>query len=453
MSFANPIIEAGVCDLAALFADRAVTPVEVFHAYQSRISGLDGALGCYVALDMARAEQAAHESAERWAKGQALSMLDGAPIAVKCNIAVEGLPWHAGVGAYRERIAHADAPVVAKLREAGAVILGLVNMHEGAFGASTDNPWFGRTHNPWRHGFSAGGSSGGSGAAVAAGLCAGALGTDTLGSVRIPASLSGVFGHKPTQGLISIDGVVPMAWTLDHVGVLGRSAADCARLLAASCGAEAELADEIARPADLEALIGSAVAVLKLDDFAVDEAQKVALRATVANARRLGLEVEEVELEGYDFQEAYRLGVLISGAESMAEHAQMLADHPQGFSEAYRQRMAYGGEQSAAILAAAYRDLAGLAEEARQTLGAYQALLMPSTPTAAFSFEQNQPAAIALFTTLGNAVGLPATAFPVGLDSDGLPLSVQALAWDDETSLGLANALAQPVGAPPAYRG
>ena len=244
-----------------------------------------------------------------------------------------------------------------------------------------------------------------------------------------------------------------MAWTLDHVGVLGRSAADCARLLAASCGAEAELADEIARPADLEALIGSAVAVLKLDDFPVDEAQKVALRATVANARRLGLEVEEVELEGYDFQEAYRLGVLISGAESMAEHAQMLADHPQGFSEAYRQRMAYGGEQSAAILAAAYRDLAGLAEEARQTLGAYQALLMPSTPTAAFSFEQNQPAAIALFTTLGNAVGLPATAFPVGLDSDGLPLSVQALAWDDETSLGLANALAQPVGAPPAYRG
>ncbi|MFV4677359.1 amidase family protein, partial [Mycobacterium tuberculosis] len=111
------------------------------------------------------------------------------------------------IEAYRHRIADRDAGCVAQLRAAGAVILGLTNMHEGAFGATTDNPWFGRTHNPWRHGTTAGGSSGGSAAAVAAGLCAGALGSDTLGSVRIPASFTGAYGHKPTQGLISADHV------------------------------------------------------------------------------------------------------------------------------------------------------------------------------------------------------------------------------------------------------
>jgi aspartyl-tRNA(Asn)/glutamyl-tRNA(Gln) amidotransferase subunit A len=453
MSFTNPIIEAGLSGLTDLFADRAVTPVEVFQSYQSRIDGLDGALGCYVAQDKAAAEQAAHESAERWAKGTALSMIDGAPIAVKANIAVAGLPWHAGIGAFRDRIAEDDAPVVAQLRAAGAVILGLVNMHEGAFGALTDNPWFGRTQNPWKHGYSAGGSSGGSAAAVSAGLCAAALGSDTLGSVRIPSSFTGIFGHKPTQGLISTGDVIPMSWTLDHVGTHGRSADDCARLLAAACGAEAELASEIARPSQLESLIDAPMAVLRLDGFPCDDVQKAALAAAVAKARHLGFEVEEVALDGYDFREAVRLGVIISGAESMADHALALASDPQGFSEEFRRNMAYGGEQTAAVLAGAYRDLAGLAEAARAALGAYQGLLLPTTPCTAYSFEAGQSPDVALFTTLGNVVGLPATAFPIGLSADELPLSVQALAWDDETSLGLARALAEPVGAPPSFRG
>ncbi len=453
MSFANPIIEAGLSGLTELLADRAVTPVEVYQAYQSRIDGLDGALGCFVAQDKTRAEQDAHESAERWANGTARSMIDGAPIAVKANIAVEGLPWHGGIGAYRDRIAEADAPVIAQLRSAGAVILGLVNMHEGAFGALTDNPWFGRTQNPWKHGYSAGGSSGGSGAAVAAGLCAAALGSDTLGSVRIPSAFNGVFGHKPTQGLISTGDVIPMSWTLDHVGVHGRSADDCARLLASACGAEAELASEISRPSSLESLIDAPLAVLNLHGFPCDDSQRAALTAAVAKARRLGFEVEEVTLDGYDFQEAFRLGVIISGAESSAEHAEILGLSTEGFSAEYRANMGMGGNQTAAILAAAYRDLGELAEAARAELGAYQGLLLPTTPCTAYSFDAGQSPIVALYTTLGNVVGLPATAFPMGLSADEMPLSVQALAWDDETSLGLARALAEPVGAPPSFRG
>jgi aspartyl-tRNA(Asn)/glutamyl-tRNA(Gln) amidotransferase subunit A len=129
-----------------------------------------------------------------------LSLFDGVPIAIKANIAVKGLPWHGGIEAYRDRIAERDAVSVQALRLAGAVIVGVLNMHEAALGATNDNLAFGRCHNPYRHGFTPGGSSGGSAVAVAAGLCAAALGTDTLGSVRIPAGYCGVFGCKPTHG-------------------------------------------------------------------------------------------------------------------------------------------------------------------------------------------------------------------------------------------------------------
>ena len=453
MSFQNPIIAAGLTGLSQLYADRAVTPVEVVEAYLSRIDRLDRALGAYVAIDRERALADAHASAARWAKGEPWSPVDGAPIGVKCNIAVEGLPWTAGIGAFKDRLAVADAPAVARLREGGAVILGLLNMEEGAFGATTDNPWFGRTTNPWEAGHSAGGSSGGSAAATAAGLCAAALGSDTLGSVRIPSAFSGVFGFKPTAGLISTEEVIPMSWTLDHVGVHGRSADDCARLLAAACGAERELADEIARPAEFDDLIDAPIAALKIGELPLNPAARKAYEAAVERATLLGMDVEEISLSGYDFAEAYRLGALISGAESMAEHRDVLAASKEGFSDAYLQRMAYGADMKASELARAYRDLAGFAEAARSGLGPYQGLLLPVTPAPAFTFEEGQPADIALYTSLANIVGLPAISAPVGLSETGLPLAIQALAWDDETALGLGKALADYPGAPPSYRG
>ena len=452
-SFSNAIVAAGVSGLRDLYLDRAVTPVEATAAYLSRIHGLDGALGAFNDLDAGRAREDAHRSAERWHAGAALSALDGVPIAVKANIAVEGLPWHAGIGAYRERRAEADARCVANLRAAGAVILGTLNMHEGAFGATTDNPWFGRTHNPWRHSVTAGGSSGGSGAATAAGLCAGALGSDTLGSVRIPSSYCGVYGHKPTQGLIPTDGVVAMSWTLDHVGVHGRSADDCARLLAGACGAEPDLAEEIAEPATPESLREAPLAVLDLDGApSVDAAVAQAYAAVIRSAEEAGLTVRRIRLEGYDFAEALRLGVMISGAESAVEHKEAMERMVDGFSPALRARIRPGAEQSGAELAGAYRALGRLSQSVREQLSDYAGLLLPTTPTPAFTFDQPEPPVAALFTTLANVLGLPATAFPTGMDGD-LPLSAQALAWDDETALGLARLLGHSLGPPPAFRG
>ncbi len=451
-SFTNPIIAAGVSGLQALYADRAVTPVEAVDAYLSRIRGLDGALGAFVHVDEAGARTAAHASSERWRKGKALSPIDGAPIAIKANIAVEGMPWHGGVGAYRDRVAEQDAACVAQLRSAGAVILGLTNMHEGAFGAVTDNPWFGRTHNPWRHGNTAGGSSGGSGAAVAAGLCAAALGSDTLGSVRIPASFTGTYGHKPTQGLISLEGVIAMSWTLDHVGVHGRSARDCAHLLAAAVSADVDLAEEITRPAELDALASAPLAVLDLSELeGVSPAVRGALDAIVARGRAAGLDIEPLVLD-FDFLQVIRDGVLISAAESLVEHEAALAARPEGFSEAYRRTLAIGEQASAPALAKAYRDLARAAESAREALTPYAGLLLPTTPGPPEPFETAAAASVALLTPLANVLGLPATAFPTGLH-EGLPLSVQALAWEDDTALGLAQLLGVPFEAPESYRG
>ena len=439
--FSNPVVAAGVVGLHAMYTSRAVTPLEAAEVYLSRIDRLNRGLGAVTDVDDAGARAGAHASAARWANGQPLSPIDGVPILVKANIAIAGRPWTAGIGAYRDRIAAADAEVVARLRRSGAVILGSVNMHEGALGATTDNPWFGRTQNPHRHGYTPGGSSGGSGAAVAAGLCAAALGTDTMGSVRIPSAYCGVFGHKPRYGAVSDVGTTALSWTLDHIGPHARSAADCAAMLAAMTD------DPPGPPTD------GALGVLAFDGQVEVEPQVAAAFAEiVARARTLGLKVETVRLPDYDFGRMRRLGLLISEAEGYVVHQAMLSEHPEGFSDGFRTLLEWGGGQPAHKLANAYREITRAGAAIRAAFAPYAAVLMPTAPQTAFPFG-DAPANQADFTALANFTGLPATAFPVGMTAEGLPLSCQVVAGDGSTALRLAERLATPVGAPPAFRG
>jgi aspartyl-tRNA(Asn)/glutamyl-tRNA(Gln) amidotransferase subunit A len=451
MTFANPIIDAGVAGLIALYDQRAVTPVEATQAYLSRIERLGGPLNAYTSVDEAGALAAAQASASRWAEGEPLSGIDGVPVAIKGNIAVKGMPLHAGIGARRNLIATEDAACVAALREAGAVILGMLNMHEGAVGATTDNEAFGKAHNPYATGLTAGGSSGGSGSAVAAGLCAGALGTDTLGSVRIPASFCGVVGHKPTQGLISMDGVVALSWTLDHVGVLARSAQDCAYLLAHAAAVDGDLAESFSQIADLDVLKPAPFAALDLSGFGdvIDPELVRAYDAAVAAAREAGLEIETIDLEGYDFAAMLLHGYLIMTAEGAVSLEQDLASGPEGFSEAGRSTFQWGASQPAADLARAYRAVGQAVDLVKDALTPYAALLLPATPGPAFSFAEGAVAHVADFTALGDFLGMPACVAPIGLTRAGLPLSIQALAWDDETALGLADVMSRLAGSAP----
>lgn len=432
MSFHNPIVEAGVAGLAELFRARAVTPSEATEVYLARIERLNPSLGAVTALDAEGARAAAEASAARWRDGEALSDLDGVPIAVKANIALAGLPWTSGIGAYRGRLPARDAETVERLRAAGAVILGALNMHEGALGATTDNLAYGRCHNPYRHGWTPGGSSGGSGAAVAAGLCAAALGTDTMGSVRIPSAYCGVFGFKPARGFIATLGVEPLSWTYDHVGVHARSIQDTRLLAEAASG----------QPLALKAPAGP-IAVLDFEgQVEVEPAVAAAFAATVEAARVAGLEVVALRLPDYDFSRLRRAGLLVCEAEGAVIHATALAEDPEGFSPEFKGLLNWGANQPAIKLARAYRDLAQAVAEVETRLAPFSALLTPTAPQTAFAFDQGAPANQADFTALAAFTGAPAVAFPTGLSPDGLPLSGQIVSRDPAVALALAETLA-----------
>ncbi len=232
------LVELGVVEAAAAVGTGEVSPVELVEAALERIAAVDGELGAYitVAAEAARAEALRRE---REARGDGpLGPLHGVPLAIKDNIETRGLRTTAG-SAIVDRLPARDAAAVQRLRAAGAIVLGKTNLHEFAWGVTSENPHHGAVRNPWDRDRIAAGSSGGSAAAVVARTAAGALGTDTGGSICLPAALCGAVGLRPTIGRVSNRGTIPLAWSLDTVGPIARSALDCAALLGAIAGPDA----------------------------------------------------------------------------------------------------------------------------------------------------------------------------------------------------------------------
>lgn len=372
--------------------------------------------------------------------------LAGLMLAVKDNVDVAGMPTTAGLAGYAGRVASQDAPCVTGLRRAGVAVLGKVAMHEGALGATTDVPRL--CHNPLRPGFTPGGSSGGSAAAVAAGFAELAIGTDTMGSVRIPAAYCGVVGLKPTMGLVSRRGVVPLSLTLDHVGMLARTA----RL--AALGLEAMAGDDAADPASRPAPSGwravpAAPANLRgcriglprpVQQAAMEPAVAAAWQEAASRFADLGARVETVEVPGWDPGAARRAGLLLTEAEAAALHPALLTS-PEAATPAFRAALAYGRDAGTVRLAQALFRLAEVRAGALRALDSCDALLMPTAPQRAFAHGAAAPADQADFTALANIAGLPAIAVP--WPAEGMPSSVQLVgrAWDEALIVGLAEAL------------
>src|SRR5438132_6331023 len=236
----NDLAFLSLTELSELIRSRKVSPVEVTRNILERIEKLQPALNAYITVTRDVAMKSAQEAESEIQQKKWRGPLHGVPVAVKDLFDTAGIKTTAGSAVFKDRVPDKDAEVIRKLKAAGAVLVGKTNMHEFAFGGSSLVTYFGGVHNPWDSGRIAGGSSGGSAAAVAAGLCYGALGSDTAGSIRSPAAYCGIVGHKPTYGLVSTRGVIPLSWTLDHVGPMTRTVSDTALLLEAIAGYDPE---------------------------------------------------------------------------------------------------------------------------------------------------------------------------------------------------------------------
>lgn len=391
----------------------------------ARAGAANERLRCFIDLDPAGALAAAG----------ATGPLQGLVGAIKGNIAMAGLPNTGGSAARRSAVAAGDASVVAKLRAAGAVLLGTLNMHEGALGATTRNEAFGWCANPWREGVTPGGSSGGSGAAVAAGLVDFALGTDTMGSIRIPAAYCGVFGYKPGGSWLAQDGVIPLKASFDQVGPLAR---DAATLLA--------VAEALGAPAPVP-LAGRRLGLLE----GWEEVPGPLADAVAAGAKRLaaaGAELVPVRLPtDLTPRKALLAGFVLCAREAADVHwAREFADPDSGLSAPFRADLAYGARADSDRLAAAQAAVAETAAAVHAVLAEHQldGIVSATAPQTAFPNTQDG-AAQASFTGLANFAGLAAISVPVGL-VDGLPVGLM-VTGPDSLVLGAAGQFA-PLPAP-----
>ncbi|GAB4505538.1 MAG: amidase [Anaerolineales bacterium] len=381
--------------------------------------------------------------------------LAGIPIAVKDLYDTQGVRTTAGSLFFAENIPAQDAAVIQKMKDAGAIVLGKTNTHEVALGVTTVNPHYGACRNPWDTTRIAGGSSGGSAAAVAAGMCLAALGTDTGGSIRIPASLCGVVGLKPTYGRVSLRGIFPLSWNLDHAGPLTRCVQDAALLLQVMAGYDADDPSSADVPVDdylanIEAGVKGWRIGLAVGDY-IEEASAPQVLAAVRQAAHtlaeMGATLEEVEIEWL------RTAALANGqmtqADGAAVHRERLINEPERFGADVRQRLETGRALTSTEYILARRTQTEVRRRSEQFFRQYDALLLPTTPIVAPAIEGEdaiqRARLLTRFTAPFNLSGLPVLSLPCGFTPDGLPIGLQIVSgpWQEAKVLRAGQAYEQ----------
>jgi aspartyl-tRNA(Asn)/glutamyl-tRNA(Gln) amidotransferase subunit A len=415
----------------------------------SRIKAYDDTLNSFMTVTSEQALKAADVADEELSQGIDRGPLQGIPVAVKDLFETAGVVTTAGTKLWEHRVPEMDATAVKRLKKAGAVLLGKTGMHELAWGSTSVNPHYGAIRNPWKIDHHPGGSSGGSAAAVAAGLAFAALGTDTGCSVRQPAHCCGIVGYKPTFGLVSKAGVVPLAWSLDHVGVLARSVADAAWTVMALTGPDALDPWCLDRdPPDVthalgESVTGGTIGVPRgwfFDD--VDSDAIALVEASLDVFRTLGVRVVEVELK--DMPEVAE-AVLTTFSEVEATHGEALRAHPDQFSDEIHQKIKALSSKTAAEYAEAQRIRAIFRMQVRDVMAGVDVLALPTSMLLAESFAVQSPARSAdrsRNTRPFNFTGQPAVSVPCGFSPAGLPVGLMLVGrrFEDARALQYAQA-------------
>ena len=438
---ATGICDLTIADLSKRIAGGELSPVEVTEAHLARIDALNPVVNAFTTVAHERARAEAKMAEEEIAAGGIRGPLHGVPIGVKDIIDTAGVRTTQGSSFFRDNVPAEDAECVRRLREAGAVMIGKCNTAEFAAESATKNPHHGACRNPWDVTRVPAGSSGGSGAAVAARMAPGALGTDTGGSVRGPAAICGVVGLKPTYGRISLRGVYPNATSLDHVGPLTRTVRDCALLLQAIAGYDADdpFSADMEAPdfsADLEKGVHGMRFMISSDliDVEIDAPIAEAFEAALDALSGLGAEIEEVSCPFAGEINPHRR--VIADAEFYRVHGERYHRDPEGYGIRLQQRIANAEKTTLAMYIDALNRRKALTRSMLDLMAPYDAMLSPGYPCLAAPVETTMASVngkemdfIGLarnLTGVQNFLGFPGLMAPTGLDSaHGLPMALQ----------------------------
>ncbi|MFN0074481.1 MAG: amidase [Chloroflexota bacterium] len=441
-----------ITQLAQLIQSHEISASELTHAYVDRIEAHDHNLRSYLTVTTDRARSDARRADVELAQGRSRGPLHGIPLALKDLFDTAGIRTTGGSRLFWDRVPAQDATVTSRLSAAGAVLLGKLMMHEFAIGSPYLDDAIPPARNPWSIEHVPGGSSSGSGAAVAAGLCGAALGSDTGGSIRGPAAYCGIVGLKPTYGLVSRAGVLPLSWSLDHAGPMTRTVADTALILQAIAGYDPDDAAsaQVPIPAYSRALSGSSrgIRVGVPRSFiesagGLEPAVLAAFNESLQTLRELGAEMSEIEIPGIEHAEAIQSTIML--AEAVAYHEQPLKEQKALYSRGFLERVRPAIFHSATDYIHAQRGRTMFCRSMSEVLTRVDVIATPTMIRTAPTFREEAEGRSPLrgqFNRVFNATGQPSLSIPCGFDPKGMPIGllISGRAFEETTVLRLGDA-------------
>ena len=457
----NPLLDLSLSEASRLVMKKEISPVELVDAALDRIKSVDSTLHAYITV-YEQAREVAKAAEIMIAAGHELGPLHGIPLALKDNIALKGLRTTAGSKILADWLPDADATVASRLRSAGGIFVGKLNMHEFAWGGTSNNPHYGAVRNPWNTERFPAGSSGGSGVAVAARMCWGALGTDTGGSIRLPSAINGIVGIRPTYGRVSNHGIIPLAWSMDTAGPMARTVEDCALMFSVIAGHDAN--DPTTAKVPVQDYLGGLRTGVKglrigvVPGYFFHHLQQPvfdAIKCALSTFESLGAVIKDIEIDNIHGNISAQL--TIESCEPSTYHQRWLRERPQDYGDDVRTLLEVGEMLLATHYLQAQRYRALLRQEFMNAFRQVDVFVCPTLPFTATRVgemkvviengeEEEMLSAIMQYTGVPSLTGLPSLAVPCGFDPDGLPVGMQIIGRPfDEATLFQAGMAFQSV--------